>query len=110
MRSIVGQWQLFVDWGNTGNQTSAGLFTFNANGSWTYQYGGGDWIQSGCIVSFNFSNASGLTYSGTINSLCVAGGMSYTGQSGDNSFYMIPEGTKASLEGQTRGSKDSAIG
>jgi hypothetical protein len=34
--SIVGTWNTFVDWGDTGAPIVANPLTFNANGTWTY--------------------------------------------------------------------------
>ncbi|PKV50616.1 hypothetical protein ATE84_2678 [Aquimarina sp. MAR_2010_214] len=111
MRSIVGKWQLFVDWGNSGNPITASELTFKSDGTWSYQFGGGTWVQAGSIVTFDFTNASGLMYSGTINSISMGGGMGYTGQSGNNSFYCTPSGTKhISIEKSKAEKDDRAIG
>src|SRR5258707_5831671 len=61
--SIVGTWNTFVDWGDTGRPITANPLTFNADGSWTYVNGGGRWIQVEGMYFFNFTNAAGLVYS-----------------------------------------------
>lgn len=94
MSNIIGKWQSFVDWNNTGTPYPAGVFTFKSDGTWSYGFGGGTWVESGSIITFNFDNSPGLFYSGTVNSIAAMGGMGYVDGSGDNSFYLLPEGTK----------------
>lgn len=77
--SIVGTWNTFVDWGVTGNPVTANPLTFNANGSWTYAFGGGRWIQVEGMYFFNFSqaNAAGLVYVANVHRDALSGIMGY---------------------------------
>jgi hypothetical protein len=52
--SIVGTWNTFVDWGDTGSPIIANPLTFNSDGSWTYRFGGGQWVQVEGMYFFNF--------------------------------------------------------
>ena len=75
--SIVGTWDLFVDWGCSGSPVHATQLTINANGSWTYPFGGGRWIQVEGMCFFNFSNAAGLVYAGNVTLNALVGIMGY---------------------------------
>ena len=75
--SIVGTWNTFVDWGCTGHPITANPLTFNADGSWTYAFGGGRWIQVEGMYFFNFSNAAGLVYTANVTKNAVVGIMGY---------------------------------
>jgi hypothetical protein len=75
--SIVGVWNAFVDFGDTGSATAVGPLTFNADGSWTYNFGGGRWIQVEGMYFFNFSNAPGLIYTANTTRDTVSGIMGY---------------------------------
>ena len=75
--SIVGTWNIFVDWGDTGNPVFANSMTFNPDGSWTYQFGGGRWVQVEGMYFFNFSNAAGLVYTANVTRDTVSGIMGY---------------------------------
>ena len=75
--SIVGTWNIFVDWGCGGSAVAASPFTFNADGSWTYAFGGGRWIQVEGMCFFNFSNAAGLVYAANVSKDAVLGIMGY---------------------------------
>jgi hypothetical protein len=75
--SIVGVWNTFVDWGDTGSPITANPLTFNADGSWTYAFGGGYWIQIEGMYFFNFSDAPGLVYAANTTSDTVSGIMGY---------------------------------
>jgi hypothetical protein len=78
LSSVVGTWLVVaVDWGCKGSAVRAGPFTFNADGSWTYSFGGGRWIQVGGMVAWNFTNAAGLIYSANINPNAMSGIMGY---------------------------------
>src|ERR1035441_8342661 len=54
--SIVGTWNGFVAWVCCGPpvSNSATVWTFNADGTWTYTFGGGRWIQVEGLVAWNF--------------------------------------------------------
>lgn len=75
--SIVGTWNLFVDWGDGGTPVASNTITFNADGSWTYGYGGGRWVEVEGMYFFNFSNAAGLVYTANVTRDCVSGIMGY---------------------------------
>ena len=75
--SIVGTWNTFVDWGDTGSPIVANPLTFNSNGSWTYVFGGGRWIQMEGMFLFNFSNAPSLVYSANVTRDTLCGIMGY---------------------------------
>lgn len=75
--SIVGTWNTFVDWGCAGHPITANPLTFNADGSWTYAFGGGRWIQVEGMYFFNFSNAAGLVYTANVTKNAVVGIMGY---------------------------------
>jgi hypothetical protein len=75
--SIVGTWNTFVDWGDTGSPIVANPLTFNADGSWTYAFGGGRWVQVEGMYFFNFTNAAGLVYTANVTRDVLAGIMGY---------------------------------
>lgn len=75
--SIVGTWNTFVDWGDTGSPVVANPLTFNNDGSWTYAFGGGRWIQMEGMYFFNFSSTAGLVYAANVTRDCVSGIMGY---------------------------------
>jgi hypothetical protein len=98
--SIAGKWNGFVAWGDAGPPVSnaSTVWTFNANGSWTYEFGGGRWIQVEGLVFWNFSNAPNLVYSGNVTRNAIDGIMGYAtaGSSpGSGSFYAVREATRA---------------
>lgn len=75
--SIVGTWNTFVDWGCGGSPITANPLTFNADGTWTYVFGGGRWIQVEGMYFFNFNNAPGLVYTANVTKNAVVGIMGY---------------------------------
>ena len=75
--SIVGTWNTFVDWGDTGHPITANPLTFNADGSWTYVNGGGRWVQVEGMYFFNFTNAAGLVYAANVTTDTVSGILGY---------------------------------
>lgn len=75
--SIVGTWNAYVDWGCDGSPVFASVFTFNADGSWTYQYGGGRWIQVEGMCFFNFTSPAGLVYTANVTRNAMVGIMGY---------------------------------
>jgi hypothetical protein len=75
--SIVGTWNTFVDWGDTGHAITTSPLTFNPDGSWTYVGGGGQWVQMEGMYFFNFSNAAGLVYAANVTRDTVSGIMGY---------------------------------
>jgi M6 family metalloprotease-like protein len=91
MSSVVGTWAVIaVDWGCTGTVAKATPFTFNADGTWSYGFGGGRWLQVGGIVEWNFNNAAGLTYSANIGPNAMSGIMGYLTTGGlKGCFYAL---------------------
>ena len=55
--SVVGTWNGFVAWGCSGPpvSNSSTVWTFKPDGTWTYAFGGGRWIQVEGLVAWNFS-------------------------------------------------------
>lgn len=90
MASIVGTWNIVgVSWGG-GPVLKAGPFTFNANGTWTYAFGGGRWVQIGDMVFWNFTNAAGLVYTANTQAASMTGIMGYLTPGGiSGSFYAL---------------------
>lgn len=90
--SIVGTWHsVCVDWGCGGNTFEVGPFTFCANGSWSYQYGGGKWFQVGSMVAWNFDNAPELIYTAnvTVNAMNGIIGYPVAGFAFKGCFYAV---------------------
>jgi hypothetical protein len=75
--SIVGTWNTFVDWGDTGHAITAYPFTFNADGTWSYTFGGGRWVQQEGMAFLTFTNAAGLVYAANVTADTLAGIMGY---------------------------------
>lgn len=102
MSSIVGTWSVMVDWGNDGTPAAAYPFTFNNDGTWAYQFGGGRWYQVDGIAAWNFSNAPGLIYTATVTYDSVTGAMGYASappNPGTGSFYMIRKTAAVPVQG-----------
>jgi M6 family metalloprotease-like protein len=91
MASITGTWAVVeVDWGPTGSVVKASPFTFNSDGSWAYQFGGGRWVQVGGMATWNFTNAAGLIYTATVNNDAMSGIMGYaTANGAKGCFYAL---------------------
>jgi hypothetical protein len=95
--SVVGTWSGFVTWGDTGPavSNSSTLWTFHANGSWTYEFGGGRWVQVEGLVAWNFTDndePAGLIYSANVTVNGIAGIMGYANAGstpGTGSFYAV---------------------
>ena len=95
--SIVGTWSGFVAWGDSGPPVSdsSTLWTFHANGSWTYEFGGGRWFQVEGLVTWNFTDndePAGLIYSGNVTRNAIDGIMGYANAGatpGKGSFYAV---------------------
>jgi M6 family metalloprotease-like protein len=113
MASVVGTWPVVVvDWGADGAPVAAGSFTFNADGSWTYSFGGGRWIQVDSTVFWNFSNAAGLIYTATVNTDSMSGIMGYAvagASPGKGCFYALRAPSPAALAHGAAGA-DPAVG
>jgi hypothetical protein len=97
--SIVGTWNGFVAWGDSGQPigNSSTVWTFNADGSWTYEFGGGRWIQVEGLVTWNFTDndePAGLIYSANVTRNALDGIMGYANGKatpGTGSFYALRE-------------------
>ncbi len=90
--SIVGTWNVvIVDWGCGGSPLHASPFTFNADGTWTYQFGGGHWIQVEGMAAWNFDNAAGLIYTADVTREALSGIQEYAGglNLGTGCFYIL---------------------
>lgn len=97
--SIVGTWNvIMVDWGGGGNPVKAAPFTFNANGTWTYQFGGGKWFQLEGMAAWNFDNAAGLIYTANVTIDAMVGIMGYaTATPSKGCFYALRNAPPAAL-------------
>src|SRR5215207_198826 len=93
MASVVGTWPIVaVDWGCTGSVLKASAFTFNADGTWSYAFGGGRWVQVGATAFWNFNNAPGLVYTATVHADAMSGIMGYASappNPGSGCFYAL---------------------
>jgi M6 family metalloprotease-like protein len=91
MTDLTGTWAVVgVDWGCTGSVATAGPFTFNADGTWSYAFGGGRWFQVGDKVTWNFTNAAGLVYSADASASAMSGAMGYLTAGGiKGCFYAL---------------------
>jgi hypothetical protein len=99
--SIVGSWNGFVTWGDSGAPVSdsATQWTFKPDGTWTYEFGGGRWIQVEGLAAWNFSAdkgepqaAANLIYTANVTLNALDGIMGYpvAGSSpGTGSFYAV---------------------
>jgi hypothetical protein len=109
--SVAGTWNSFVDWGCAGPVVPASPFTFNNNGTWTYQFGGGSWIQVEGLVIFNFNNAPGLIYSANVSRDAVVGSMGYVSAQFSGCFYLIRQEVRAAeAQAEVREGVDVALG
>jgi len=114
--SIVGTWNTFVDWGSTGHPILANPLTFKADGTWTYVFGGGRWLQIEGQYFFNFSNAAGLIYAANTTLDCVSGIMGYLTPGGVNGVWWgtrpgAPHATDTALHALTvKGVHDNLLG
>jgi hypothetical protein len=103
--SVVGTWNGFVAWGCSGPPVSdsSTVWTFNADGTWTYEFGGGRWIQVEGLVAWNFSAdkeeplaQASLIYTANVTRNALDGIMGYpvAGSSpGTGCFYAVREET-----------------
>ncbi|MGD0720989.1 MAG: hypothetical protein ABR970_08070 [Roseiarcus sp.] len=95
--SIVGTWNGFVAWGDSGPPVSNSMtvWTFKADGSWSYELGGGRWFQVEGLVTWNFTDnaePAGLIYSGNVTRNGIDGIMGYANAGstpGTGSFYAV---------------------
>src|SRR5579871_4195700 len=113
--SIVGKWTGYVAWGDSGPPVSnaSTIWTFNSDGSWNYEFGGGRWIQVEGLVFWNFSNAANLIYSGNVTRNAIDGIMGYavSGSSpATGSFYAVREAAAAAHAAAVSASHDLTRG
>src|SRR5271170_5657588 len=109
--SIVGTWSGFVAWGDSGPpvSNSSTLWTFKADGSWTYEFGGGRWIQVEGLATWNFTDndePAGLIYSGNVTRNAIDGIMGYANAGatpGTGSFYAVRQVPGAAATAVARG-------
>jgi hypothetical protein len=95
--SIVGTWTGYVTWGDSGPpvSNSSTVWTFNADGGWTYAFGGGRWIQVEGLVTWNFTDndePAGLIYTANVTRNAIDGIMGYANAGatpGTGSFYAV---------------------
>jgi len=99
--SIVGKWTGYVAWGFSGPPVSdaSTVWTFNPDGTWTYEFGGGRWIQVEGLVAWNFSTdkeeppiVQRLIYTANVTRNALDGIMGYpvAGSSpGTGCFYAV---------------------
>lgn len=97
--SIVGTWNVvIVDWGCGGNPLHASPFTFNSDGTWSYQFGGGRWVQVEGMATWNFNNAAGLIYTANVTQESLAGIQGYASappNPGNGCFYALRQAAPA---------------
>jgi hypothetical protein len=77
--SIIGTWNVFVDWENGEGPLAAGTMTFAADYTWTYANGGGTWFQNEGMCLLGFSNVPGLTYTANVTKDAIVGITGYLG-------------------------------
>jgi|GEM_PF-2448121 len=97
---IVGSWDLYVNWNCNTPGTSpifASVLTFNADNTWTYSFGGGDWYQSAGMLIFDFTSPNDLIYSGNVTQNAVVGIQGYISGGSQGCWYMVESSTAAAL-------------
>ena len=104
--SIVGTWNVYIAWGDSGSPVSNSntVFTFKSDGSWTYAFGGGRWIQVEGLVAWNFTSAAGLVYTANVTRNAIDGIMGYAvagASPGTGSFYAVRQAAAAAAAGTT---------
>ena len=95
--SIVGTWTGYVAWGDSSPpvSNSSTVWTFDANGGWTYEFGGGRWFQVEGLVTWNFTDnnePAGLIYTANVTRNAIVGIMGYANAGttpGTGSFYAV---------------------
>jgi hypothetical protein len=106
--SIIGTWTGYVAWGCSGppiHDTST-VWTFKADGTWSYEFGGGHWVQVEGLVFWNFTNAAGLVYTANVTRNALDGIMGYavSGSSpGSGCFYAVRQEAAAKALGLPKG-------
>jgi hypothetical protein len=109
--SIVGTWSGFVAWGDSGPPVSdsSTLWTFHADGSWTYEFGGGRWFQVEGLVAWNFTDndePAGLIYTANVTRNAIDGIMGYANAGstpGTGAFYAVRHAAGARAAVAARG-------
>lgn len=90
--SVVGNWDGHVAWGCSGPAVSdaSTQWTFKADGSWAYEFGGGRWVQVEGLVFWNFTNAAGLVYTANVTRNALDGIQGYPVAGGATGcFYAV---------------------
>ena len=92
--SIVGSWDGHVAWGCSGlaQSDASTQWAFKADGTWTYEFGGGRWIQIEGLVFWNFTNAASLIYTANVTRNALDGIMGYAvsgANPGSGCFYAV---------------------
>ncbi|UWZ83837.1 hypothetical protein [Occallatibacter riparius] len=92
--NIVGTWDGHVAWGDSGPGVSNATtqWTFNPDGTWTYQFGGGRWIQVEGLVAWNFNKYPTLIYTANVTRNALDGIMGYAAAGsnpGTGSFFAV---------------------
>jgi hypothetical protein len=77
LNSIVGVWNMSIDWGCDGSAAAGGEVTFNGNGTWSQFLFKGRWVQVGGMCFFNFDDFPGLVYTANVTRLALTGIMGY---------------------------------
>ena len=116
--SIVGTWNGFVAWGDSGPPVSNAttVWTFNADGSGTYEFGGGRWFQVEGLVVWNFTDGkepAGLVYTANVTRNAIDGIMGYANAGttpGTGSFYAVRQQAGAAPAAVMRGDHDLSRG
>lgn len=90
--SIVGQWDIYTDWGCGGTSSGGSQITFNANGS-VSGAAFGKWIQVEGMAMWSayFTSDMGLVYTANVSRDALVGIMGYISgsRSGSGCFYGI---------------------
>jgi hypothetical protein len=90
--SIVGDWDGHVAWGCSGPgvSNSSTQWSFKADGTWNYAFGGGRWVQVEGLVFWNFTNAAGLVYAANVTRNALDGIQGYLNAGGiTGCFYAV---------------------
>jgi hypothetical protein len=92
--SIVGIWRNYIAWSCDGPpvQDSTTTVTFNSDGTWSYAYGTGRWIQVEGVAFWNFDSTPGLVYTANVTRNALNGVMGYAlagSNPGSGCFYAV---------------------
>jgi hypothetical protein len=62
------------------------LWSFKADGTWNYAFGGGRWVQVEGLVFWNFTNAAGLVYAANVTRNALDGIQGYLNAGGSTGW------------------------